>query len=91
MPPTTVSDLSCPKEQDGRERVIAYTSAALTAAQTRYCVTRKELLGRGAIHPTIPTLPAREEVPLADRPWEPGVAVPFQDPQRDSWLAGWKN
>ena len=32
------------QEKDGRERVIAYASAALTAAQTRYCVTHKELL-----------------------------------------------
>ena len=32
------------QDQGNGERVIAYASAALTPAQTRYCVTRKELL-----------------------------------------------
>ena len=32
------------QEQDGKERVLAYLSQALTKEERRYCVTRKELL-----------------------------------------------
>ena len=33
------------QEQDGQLRVIGYASCALTNAERRYCITRKELLG----------------------------------------------
>jgi len=33
------------QEQDGQLRVIGYASRALTNAERRYCITRKELLG----------------------------------------------
>jgi len=33
------------QEQDGQLRVIGYASHALTNAEQRYCITRKELLG----------------------------------------------
>ena len=31
--------------QDGRERVIRYASKKLSSTQTRYCTTKRELLG----------------------------------------------